>query len=237
MSVLSVLLIVSRVDADITSYMVDTAESRSNIRENSLYGSPVIWSLDINPATTNWIAWNDQATTHVIGGDEYVGMNSWIGTDDFFILTVTNPVGDTKSVIMDYNYFIAKSVGTQAVIYGQADTAPNVHRWYTGYGYNLTSPWTGDPNDPIPGLSWDGGGEYTRHSYFDEDGAFNDIFTESGVYDFSMVYGNSGNQYTYHPDMYILVDGETPVVPEPASLTLWSLFGLAFAGLFWWRRR
>ncbi len=60
---------------------------------------------------------------------------------------------------MDYNYgFAAKSVGTQAVIFGQAAVAPDVHRWYSGYGYNLLSPWTGDPNDPIPGLSWDGGG-------------------------------------------------------------------------------
>jgi len=219
------------------SHQVDTAENVSGLPENTLYGSPVTWSLNVDPAATNWIAWNDRPSTYPIGGKEYVGMgDSWIGIDDYFILTVQNPVGDTKSVIMDYNYFLANSVGTQAILFGQADAAPDVHRFYYGSGYNLRAPWTGDPSNPIPGLQWDGVvGESWHHTYFDEDGAFNDLFTVSGRYDFSMTYGNSGNVMANHPDMYILADGAV-TVPEPSTLIL---LGMGAVGVFFgaWRRR
>jgi hypothetical protein len=47
---------------------------------------------------------------------------------------------------------------------------------------------------------------------------------------------NLGSPGAVHQDQIIPERGWTPTIPEPASLTIWSLIGLTFAAV-WWRRK
>lgn len=164
-------------------------------------------SMYINPARTNWVAWHDQTTPTIHEGKEYVGDVAWIGVDDFFTLTITNPSGATLGGRMDYNDAWAVSSGPQAVIYGTAADSPDVTRW---------------------GASWSPS-YYPRSPYikiFDEPGAFNSIFTTAGTYSFEFVSGNTGSTYVSYPDMYLLADIEpVATVPAPSAMVL-GLIGL-----------
>lgn len=157
--------------------------------QNVLYSD-----LYIDPSVTNWIAWHDETTPTLVGGQEYVGDWSWLGVDDKFYLTITDPYGMSSGrLLMDYNSGMGTASGTQAVIYGAAADAPNVHRW------NFSQ----------------------QHLYFDEAGLFTSFFDAAGAgnYDFYFEFYDGYQGSWGHPDFYLLVDATTPV-PEPATMLL-----------------
>jgi len=167
-------------------------------------------SVYVDPAVTNWIAWHNQTTPREAGGQEYVGGEWWLGTDDYFYLTIVNPDGASSKLRMDYNYSNGAWSGTQAVIYGTAADAPDVSRWN--------------------GSAW---------QVIDEGGLFNSFCDTSGAgeYTFSFEFwdGYSGSRGI--PDFYLLVDTEDAVAPEPSTLVIWSLLGGLGICVGWWRRR
>jgi len=163
-------------------------------------------TMDIDPAVTTWVAWNDITVPHIRNNKEYVGSYSWIAVDDYFNLTVTNPLGVSSTVRMDYNDAWAVSSGPQAVIFGTAEDAPDVARW--GANWSPTS--AGRSNNP---------------KIFNEAGAFNSLFTTSGTYTFRFLSGNTGANVVAYPNMYLLAN----VVPEPCTLLLIGIGGLAIS--------
>ena len=50
-------------------------------------------SAYVDPSITNWIAWHDDTTPTIVGGQEYVGFYNWLGTDDWFYLTIAKSGG------------------------------------------------------------------------------------------------------------------------------------------------
>ncbi len=114
-------------EADLVSTLIDTADSTAV--SGAAYYTPVSISVGIDPSITNWIAWHDHTTPTAVSGVAYVGSYTWIGVDDFCNLTITNPLGASATVRMDYNDGLAVSSGPQAVIFGSAAAAPNVARW------------------------------------------------------------------------------------------------------------
>jgi hypothetical protein len=159
-------------------------------------------STYIDPSITNWVAWHDQTSPTVVGGNSYVGSYTWIGVDDYFTLTITNPSGTSLTKLMDYNDGMGVSSGPQAVIFGTAAVAPDVKRWSPYVGYSGT---------------------------FDEAGVFDSIFTTAGTYTFSFYGGNTGSTVIGYPDMYLLVD-EISYVPVPSAVLLCGI-GMGIAGL------
>ena len=116
---------------------------------------------------TNWIAWNEFATLTAADPSQpntlLLGKPS-IGVNDFLRLTVTNPTGNALTLDIDQNDGGANSFGPQAVIFGQADTAPDVFRF-----------------NELNGQSF----------LFDEGGSHNSIFTDSGNYQFDFSFRNN----------------------------------------------
>ncbi|MCP4607278.1 MAG: hypothetical protein GY845_01000 [Planctomycetes bacterium] len=160
-------------------------------------------SVYVDPSITNWIAWHDQTTPDLIGGVEYVGDNSWLGTDDYFYLTITKSGGGSSgAILMDYNSSMGTASGPQAVMYGTAADAPNVHR----------------------------SDLYGVHKYFDEAGPFTSFFDAQGAgnYTFNFAFWDGYSGSYGIPDMYLLVDAA--VVPVPGAVLL-GMLGLGVAGL------
>ncbi|MBI9019007.1 MAG: PEP-CTERM sorting domain-containing protein [Phycisphaerae bacterium] len=162
-------------------------------------------SVNIDPANTNWIAWHNLTFPTNRAGVDYVGSYSWIAVDDYFDLKITNPLGTSQTVRMDYNDAWGLSTGPQAVIFGTAADTPNVARW--GASWSPTS--AGTSSNP---------------KIFDEAGAFNSLFTTAGDYTFTFLSGNTGSTVVGYPNMYLLVD----VVPEPTTIGLLVLGGVIF---------
>jgi hypothetical protein len=199
---------VSSTQADISSTLI-----HNNYWFGSGYGGNYLntsISVYIDPSITNWIAWHDHVAPDFIGTREYVGdHDNWLGTDDYFYLTISKSGGATSSRLrMDYNSGMGTASGTQAVIYGSAADAPDVHR------SNL----------------------YGQHLYLDEAGLFTSFFDAqgAGMYNFNFQFydGYSGSYGI--PDMYLLVD--EVAVPLPGAVLLGAL-GLGVTGLRLRRRR
>jgi hypothetical protein len=163
------------------------------------FGSPGSGEFDvqeidlfINPAATNWIAWNRfdavMATTPSRPGEFLLGNNA-IEVDDFFSLTITNPDGLTSTAPYDQNGSFGAPIGQQAVIFGLAEETPDVLR-----GDNFLTP-----------------------HVFDEGGQQNAIFTRAGVYNFEFSFRDIGGLASY-PDVYLLVSVPEPSTVSLAAV-------------------
>jgi hypothetical protein len=174
------------------------------------YLQPVEWTAFIDPSQTNWMGLHHAATpnTHSsLPGREYIGgapFVHWIGlVNDFLNLTITNlTTNESMTRRMDYNDPSGNESGTQSVIFGSADVAPDVHRL----------------QDPFGSRNW---------VTFDEAGAFNSFFQTAAHYQFRMTYGNTGGgSYSQdHDNIYFLVDvvDQTQPVPEPSSAVVFAV--------------
>ncbi|MEX0937713.1 MAG: PEP-CTERM sorting domain-containing protein [Pirellulales bacterium] len=163
------------------------------------FGSPGLGVFDvqevdlfIDPAATNWIAWNRFdaviATTPLRPGEFLLGNNA-TEIDDFFSLTITNPDGATSTASYDRNGSFGAPIGQQAVIFGLADITPDVLR-----GDNFRTP-----------------------QVFDEGGQQNEIFTRAGVYNFELSFTDIGTLASY-PDVYFLVSVPEPSTVSLAAV-------------------
>ena len=172
----------------ITSWKISDAttiaEPNSEISNHTL-------AVNLDLDRTKWIAWNDASslvTPHPDQPGEMM-LGASLGVNDFIRLTVTNPSGLSLSLDIDQNDGSATSFGPQAVIFGQAETAPDVYRF-----------------SDITGQS----------RIFDEAGSHNDIFTESGEYTFQFsmqnVFGSGGQNGTW------LLADIAPPEPPPISV-------------------
>lgn len=99
-----------------------------NDGENRLYDTKSV-TVPIDPAITAWVAWNDLPTADRTSGS-YTGClgPGGFATDDFFNLTVTNPLGTQQTVQMDWNNASGVSAGPQAIIFGLVPDTPPVIR-------------------------------------------------------------------------------------------------------------
>ena len=184
------------VSAQITSYFlaadVYTSNQFSEIDQTSL-------TLFVNLETTEWIAWNEFSeltAADPLQPDVLMLGRPSIGINDFIRLTVTNPAGTSLTLDIDQNDNVANSFGQQAVIYGEAEVAPDVYRFNELNG---------------------------RIFIFDEAGSHNDIFTSSGMYDFNFSFRNTiGTGGVNDLGAYLLHS----VVPEPSAFSLMCGVGL-----------
>lgn len=188
---------------EITPYLIAEAE-RFGASGGGEYAT-ASQTIRINPNHVDWIAWNRFADLRAVS-DDFPG-ELLLGTytpevDDYFLLTVTNPLGESMTLAMDQNGVLGAPTGQQSVIFGADLAAPVVVR-----GDNLGSP-----------------------SFFNETGAFNDLFTVAGDYTFDFSFRDIGGDAGY-PDVYLLVHA----VPEPSGLAL--AVCAAMAVLIFARRR
>ena len=133
-----------------------------------------------------------------------------LGVNDFIRMTIRNPVGDALTVDIDENDTQAQPFGTQAVLYGSSAMSPNVFR-----------------QSPITGQEF----------ILDEAGSHTAIFTTAGTYDFEFSFRNEflGTINAQNPDVWILIQESSDVVPEPATILVWSV--LVTVGIFLRRRK
>ena len=154
----------------------------------------------INPAVTNWIAWNDTPTVSradgSFPGQTFLWGGGGFGSDDFIVVTVTNPVGGSLAVSMDLNNSLGAHVLTDPmqVILGTAAAAPNALR-----------------------IDAFGATAGTRR-VFNEAGAHNSVFTVAGNYTFQFSFRNQFGTGAGHYNTYVLVDTvDVSGVPEPET--------------------
>lgn len=217
LGILSFLLLAAPAWAGLTATLVDTPFSTSSagIGQYDLASVTVF----IDPSVTNWIAWNDTPTVSrtdaSFPGQFFLWGGGGFGTDDFIVLTVTNPGGTSLAVNMDLNdAFGAHLVPSNKmnVIFGTAAAAPNALR-----------------------IDAFGSTAGTRR-VFNEAGGHNSVFTTAGNYTFQFSFRNQFGSAAGHSNVYLLVDSnpnDESGVPEPAT---W-LGGLAGVSLVWARRR
>lgn len=172
-------------------------------------------SVYIDPATTDWIAWNTASSLVIpyagCSGGYCLGPGGY-GTDDQIELTVTNPGGSSLTALIDVNDGYGVSSGIQNVIYGTAATAPDALRYLDIYHTSTLL-------------------------VFDDSGSHNAIFTTAGMYTFDFGWQNIATSGGSHPTTWLLVQTESlETTPLPAALPLFasSLGGL---GLLGWRRK
>jgi hypothetical protein len=166
----------------------------------------------IDPKATTWIGWSTVPQLITVAGQ---GTSLYLGgsVDDYFDLTITNPLGESVTVRLDANSVWGNYEGPQAVILGEAATTPDAYR---------RSPYFGQPPDV--------------DSFIDEAGAFNTFFalpgSGAGIYNFDFAFGDLNNGWIAgHGDIYLLADVSkvTSAVPEPETwlMLLVGLTGLA----------
>lgn len=187
-----VALVAARADAGLISYKVTDAYATLTSSPGEIYSTASI-TVDIDPSVTNWIAWNDTPTLSLsdggcggfVGGSGSCLGPGGFGTNDSIDVTVTNPDGAAQTETIDENSDWGVSSGTQNVLFGTAEDAPDVYR-----------------ETPVWYPSWLTG---AGASYFDEAGALNAIFTGAGSYQFDFSFVNDFQHQANHPDIYLLV--------------------------------
>lgn len=156
-------------------------------------------TLNINPALTNWIAWNNtpivsNANVSCSAGEPYAGFCLSGAMDDYIRITVTNPGGTSLTHTFDRNNtnngpLFDEANNNQNVIFGTANAAPDARR------NNFSA----------------------ANFFFDEPGAHNSIFTASGNYTFDFAFWDEFAGGASHGSIYLLVDdigqGETKEDP------------------------
>ncbi len=209
-------------------YAVSVAEYFSTPANKGEYETATV-TVDIDPANTTWIAWNNipepQMALTGHEGKVFFGQGRVV-FGGHIIVTVTNPDNETLSAMLDYNNDDGISSGVQNVIYGEAATTPDAYR------YNLEE---GPKGGRI----------------FDESGPLNSIFTVAGTYSFKFSFQNDGGEGS-HPNTYLLwesptayeltVNQDQSAVSEADEATSLGLigygaigFGLLGLGLLWRR--
>lgn len=149
-------------------------------------------AVAIDPAQTNWVAWNTRASLTDFGPVCPLCLGGQL--DDSVVITVTNPSGASAAVLFDANDGWARPFGPQNVIFGAAATTPDA--------------WDRDFSNIV--------------TIFNEGGAHNALFTTAGIYQFGFSFRNDFAGGAGHGDIWLLVDQvDRPVgVAEPGALTL-----------------
>lgn len=194
------MLFAPRVHAVLTSTLVNNAFVTSSASKDGAQYDFASISIFVDPALTNWITWNNipdvdlELSPLPPGVTTTTGPFLWggsFGTDDFIRLTLTNPDNNSLTVDIDQNDAMGVSFGTQNVIFGTAEAAPDVFR---------QNPFTPPFEEFI----------------IDEAGSHNSIFTTAGVYDFDFSYRNSFGTTAGNGPTYLLVEQ----VPKPSTIML-----------------
>ena len=162
---------------NLTSHLVAAAQSFGSVPTGQYATAST--SFFVDPSRTDWIAWNRypdlRAASESRPGQLLLGALT-PEVDDFFNLTITNPLGQQMTVAMDRNGGFGEPMFQQSVIFGTSAAAPDVAR-----GNNLASP-----------------------SFLNESGAFNSLFSVAGNYSFNFSFQNIGGDGRY-PAVYLLV--------------------------------
>lgn len=162
----------------------------------------------VDPENTNWIAWNecpDLRTVNPVNPKEHllgITVMPYIGVNDFIRLTVTNPLGRSLTVDIDRNGLDAEPIGTQSVIFGQAELAPDVYRY-----------------SPIT----------ARTFILNEAGSHNPIFGPAGTYTFDFSFRNQHLWGASNEASWLLLDVLPSPAPKPVSIGVW--FALFYAAV------
>lgn len=195
-------------EAAITATFVDGGFSAVGTPGGDLQYDFATVTVFINPAVTNWVAWNDTATVSRTDGSFPGQFFLWggggFGTDDFIRLTVTNPSAAVLTVDLDHNNAFGAHVLTDPmqVIFGTAAAAPDALR-IDAFGSTAGT-----------------------KRVFNEGGAFNSIFTTAGNYKFDFSFRDRFAGGQGHSNVFLLVDTvPTNGVPEPSSLALFGGLG------------
>ncbi len=143
-------------------------------------------SVVIDPANTRWIAWNDNADVATAYAPCYKGYclgAGGFGTDDFIVLTVTNPGGQSFSATIDNNDGFSFAIGPQQIIFGTAADSPDVLR----------------------DLNW--GCPNTCKQVLNEAGVFgSNVFDTAGTYTFNFSFRDGPCCGHGHGPVYLLVE-------------------------------
>ncbi|HZZ74161.1 MAG TPA: LamG-like jellyroll fold domain-containing protein [Pirellulales bacterium] len=160
----------------IAAHLVTPAQKYGNQLAGQFATASTTFYLD--PANTQWVGWNRfpdlRATADSMPGQLLLGTYT-PEVDDYFKLTVTNPLGQSLTLSMDQNDAIGNPTGLQSLIFGDPANDPTVVR-----GNNLGSP-----------------------TFFQETGGFNSLFTVAGNYTFDFSFQNIGGSASY-PNIYLL---------------------------------
>lgn len=179
-------------DGAVTATFVDPSFTTPSAAGGGAEFDSASITLFIDPATTQWIAWNDTPTvsyTHPSRPAELFLGPGGIGVDDFLRLSVVNQQSSqTLTLDIDQNDGFAVSFGTQNVIFGSAAAAPDVVRDPGGFG------------GPV--------------QFMDDAPSHDAIFTSAGNYQFNFSFRNIYGSSAAHPGIWLLV----ATVPEPATL-------------------
>jgi len=162
-------------------YVTKAYSTRSAGSGGAEYNSAVA-TINVDPASTKWVAWNSTPELTDRGGARRLWGGGGFGTDDFIRVTVTAPDGRSSSVDMDLNDAFGAHKGSDPmnVIFGRRNDAPDALRI--------------DAFGPTAGKNW----------IYDEDGAFNDLFTTAGTYEIRFSFRNTAGTDAGHSDIWLL---------------------------------
>ncbi len=175
-----------RRSGSLKAFLVAKAKSTRSARPGGAEYDRASVSKYLDPAKTRWIAWNATPTVSRKDGrsaDLMLWGGGGFGSDDFIRLTITAPDGRTTSIDMDKNDALGAHASSNPmnIIFGAKRTAPNALR--------------------IDAFGSTAG----RRVFFDEDGAFNRLFTKAGTYQFDFSFRNAFGSDAGHSDIYLLI--------------------------------
>jgi len=173
---------------------VTRAASVSNAGAGATYDSATV-ALYIDPAQTNWIAWNDQPRLEGYGqypGESLLWAGRGYGCADSIMLTITSPTGTSLQYEIDRSDANGVLNGYQQVLFGNPAAAPDIIRL-------------------------DRQGNLRRQN---EGGAFNQLFTTAGTYQLNFSFINRWGCTASHPETWLLVDTIQTCTPAVQTTVL-----------------